>query len=111
MHYIQHNLRFYRKRNRYRQSDIAAKLKVSVGQVKTYETGIAVPPIDILIRIADMMKITLDDLVRKKLSEKNFPALSANPRQDILSRIKALEEVVNNTVNKRPQKAHLKPQI
>lgn len=105
MHYIHHNLRFYRLHNRFLQHEIADKLKVTLGMIKTYETGIAVPPIEILIKIADMMHITLDTLVKVKLNSKNFLEVKDQSAPGLLERIEALEKTVNEKVNKIPKKS------
>ena len=72
MHYINHNLRFFRLRNRYTQEELAAKLKTTLGRIKTYETGAATPQIEMIVAIADLMGISLDTLVKVKLDENNY---------------------------------------
>ena len=103
--YINENLRFYRLHNRYTQQEIAIKLKATLGQVKSYETNIAVPPVDMIIRIADMIGISIDGLIRVKLSSKNYLNTKEGIPPDLLSRIDALEKKVNKTVNKSRTKS------
>lgn len=104
MHYISHNLKYYRVSNRFRQQEIADKIKVSLGMVKTYELGIAVPPIETLIKIADMMQITIDTLVKVQLTSKNYLQIKGQSAPDLLHRVEALEKIVNKTVNKISKK-------
>lgn len=106
--YINENLRFYRLHNRYTQQEIANKLKATLGQVKSYETNIAVPPIDMIIRIADMIGVSIDRLIRVKLSSKNYLSTKEEVPSDLLSRIDALEKKVNKTVNKTVNKSRAK---
>lgn len=100
MHYINHNLKFYRLSNRFRQTEIADKLKVTVGMVKTYENGSATPPVDVLIKIADMMQVSIDTLIKVKLTSKNYLNLKGESAPDLLYRVEMLEKIVNKKVNK-----------
>lgn len=87
MHYINHNLKFFREYKRYTQGDIAANIGATVGMIKTYENGKAVPQVEALIKIADMMNVSIDTLIRVKLTQKNYGKQEA--------RIDDLERKVN----------------
>lgn len=104
MHYINHNLRFYRLRNRFTQPEIAAKLKATVGRIKMYEQDHATPQMDMVIKIADMMQVSLDTLIRVKLSEKNYLQKKGEQAPELHHRVEALEFAVNKIVNKIPKK-------
>lgn len=87
MHYVNHNIKFWRQYKRYTQGDIADMVDATLGMIKSYETGTAVPQVETLIKIADMMNISLDTLIRVKLTEKNYG------KQEV--RINELEKKVN----------------
>ncbi len=53
----------YRKRNNYKQSELAEHLHVSQQVVSNYERGVSEPDIEFLKRAADLYKISLDELV------------------------------------------------
>lgn len=115
MHHIAENLHYYRKSNRYLQSEIAERLGITLGQMKSYEGGKAIPPVDILIRMADMMQITLDELVRQQLSA-GTPVAKNNRKEEALStRISALEnsmdhlnKIVNKVLSGYPKSQNIK---
>jgi len=100
MNHIAHNLKFYRLYNRLLQKEVAENLKVTVGMVKSYEAG-TVPPIETLIKISDMMQISLDTLVKVKLNKNNYLKVKGQSDPDLLSRVEALEIAVNKNVNKK----------
>jgi transcriptional regulator with XRE-family HTH domain len=104
MHYVNHNLKFYREYNRYSQQEIANKLKTTLGRIKMYDRNGATPQIEMLIKIADMMQISLDTLIRTKLSEKNYLVKKGEMAPDLACRLEAVEFAVNKIVNKIPKK-------
>ena len=57
------NLREARKERGLKQTELANKIHVSVQTISGYETGYAQPPIDILIKIADVLEVTTDYLL------------------------------------------------
>ena len=54
---IQHNMN---------QSDLEEKLSIQRQTISAYERGISIPNIFILIQMADIYNITLDELVGRK---------------------------------------------
>ena len=56
------NLRFYRKKNKLNQKDIAEKIGVVQQTYSNYETGTRTPSIDILLKLAEIYNISLDTL-------------------------------------------------
>lgn len=87
MHYVNHNIKFFREYKRYTQADIADMIGATLGMIKSYETGKAVPQVETLIKIADMMNISIDTLIRVKLTETNYG------KEEV--RIEELERKVN----------------
>ena len=59
------NLRRLRTDHGYTQTQIGRKLNISRQAYSNYETGKRIPDLDILIRIADIYHITLEELIMK----------------------------------------------
>jgi DNA-binding XRE family transcriptional regulator len=62
------NLRKLRKEYKVRQKDVAEKLNIKTFTYQAYEEDRASPPSLILIKLAEMYSITVNDLVRADLS-------------------------------------------
>jgi transcriptional regulator with XRE-family HTH domain len=45
------------------QADFARRLGISQSQLSKYERGVAAPPADVLIRLKEMLRISLDWLL------------------------------------------------
>ncbi len=56
-------IRYYRYANSLKQEEISEKIGISFQQLQKYETGVNRIPVDILIALADLFKITINDLV------------------------------------------------
>src|SRR4051812_18979736 len=63
------NLKYLRKLRGWTQEEFAQKLRIKRSLLGAYEEERAEPRIDILEVVADMFKLTLDDLLRKDVSE------------------------------------------
>jgi transcriptional regulator with XRE-family HTH domain len=63
------NLKYLRKLRGWTQEEFAQKLRIKRSLLGAYEEERAEPRIDILEVIADMFKLTLDDLLRKDVSD------------------------------------------
>lgn len=63
------NLKYLRKLRGWTQDEFSAKLNIKRSLLGAYEEERAEPRIEVLEIIADMFKLTLDDLLRKDLSE------------------------------------------
>ena len=57
------NLRRLRSDHNYTQAQISDKLNISRQAYSNYETGKRIPDLDILIRIADIYHVTLEQLI------------------------------------------------
>lgn len=84
------NLKYLRKLRGWTQEEFAQKLRIKRSLVGAYEEERAEPRIDILEIVADMFKLTLDDLLRRDVSEQKGNYISrrraqklANGRTDI----------------------------
>ena len=63
------NLKYLRKLRGWTQEEFAQKLRIKRSLLGAYEEERAEPRIDILEMVADMFKLTLDDLLRKDISD------------------------------------------
>jgi transcriptional regulator with XRE-family HTH domain len=63
------NLKYLRKLRGWTQEEFAQKLRIKRSLLGAYEEERAEPRIDILEIVADMFKLTLDDLLRKDVSD------------------------------------------
>lgn len=62
------NLHRLRTEHQYTQTQISKKLNISRQAYSNYETGKRIPDIDMLVRIADIYHITLEQLVTQTCS-------------------------------------------
>lgn len=60
-----------RKKNHFKQTDLAKKLAVSQQVISNIERGLSAPDIDFLKRAADLYHISLDQLVGREFSRNN----------------------------------------
>jgi transcriptional regulator with XRE-family HTH domain len=65
------NLKYLRKLRGWTQEEFAQKLRIKRSLLGAYEEERAEPRIEILEVVADMFKLTLDDLLRKDVSDTN----------------------------------------
>jgi transcriptional regulator with XRE-family HTH domain len=84
------NLKYLRKLRGWTQEEFAQKLRIKRSLLGAYEEERADPRIDILEVVADMFKLTLDDLLRKDVSDNKTNYIAkrraqklANGRADI----------------------------
>jgi transcriptional regulator with XRE-family HTH domain len=65
-------LKSERKKRGWSQEELAEKLFVSRQSVSKWETGLNYPSIEVIIKLSDLFKVTIDELLRsdKELREK-----------------------------------------
>lgn len=63
------NLKYLRKLRGWTQDEFASKLKIKRSLLGAYEEERATPRYDVLETVCDMFKLTLDDILRKDVSE------------------------------------------
>ena len=91
------NLKRFRKRKKYSQVALAKELNYGHTAIANYESGRNEPSIDDLIKIANALNISLDELVGKNPSKKEecflheFQKLSEENQNRILDLIEALQ--------------------
>lgn len=70
--YLAENLRYLRKLKGLTQAEIPAQLNIPRTTWASYEAAQASPQNDVLVRIADFFNVSVDDILRVKLSEGNL---------------------------------------
>ena len=78
------NLKYLRKLRGWTQEEFANKLGIKRSLVGAYEEERADPRIDVLEKLGDMFKLTLDDLLRRDLSEVKGNYLVRRRQQKLL---------------------------
>ena len=59
------NLKVARVKKQYTQSDLSAKVGVSLTTVSSWEIGRGKPSMDNLIKLSNILEISIDELVKK----------------------------------------------
>jgi transcriptional regulator with XRE-family HTH domain len=79
------NLKYLRKLRGWTQEEFAAKLKIKRSLLGAYEEERAEPRIEVLEIIGDLFKLTLDDLLRKELSDTRGSYLAKRRAQKLVA--------------------------
>src|ERR1043165_8841552 len=79
------NLKYLRKLRGWTQEEFAQKLRIKRSPLGAYEEERAEPRIDILEAVADMFKLTLDDLLRRDVSDNKTSYLSRRRAQKMVN--------------------------
>ncbi|HEY0042497.1 MAG TPA: LexA family transcriptional regulator [Flavisolibacter sp.] len=79
------NLKYLRKLRGWTQEEFAQKLRIKRSLLGAYEEERAEPRIDILEAVADMFKLTLDDLLRRDVSDNKTSYLSRRRAQKLVN--------------------------
>ena len=91
------NLKYLRKLRGLTQEEFATKLGIKRSLLGAYEEERAEPRIDVLETISDLFKVSLDDLLRRDISEVKGSYLAKRRQQKLLSE--------NNLIHFVPVKA------
>lgn len=79
------NLKYLRKLRGWTQEEFAQKLRIKRSLLGAYEEERADPRIDILEVVADMFKLTLDDLLRRDVSDNKTSYISRRRAQKLVN--------------------------
>src|SRR5580692_4185731 len=79
------NLKYLRKLRGWTQEEFAQKLRIKRSLLGAYEEERAEPRIDVLEVVGDLFKLTLDDLLRKELSETKGSYISKRRAQKLVA--------------------------
>ena len=72
MNIISKYLQFLRKSHNYTQDDLAKKLDISRQAVSKWETGMAIPDLEVLLKISKLYNITINDILEPKVQPKRI---------------------------------------
>lgn len=72
MNIISKYLQFLRKSHNYTQDDLAKKLDISRQAVSKWETGTAIPDLEVLLKISKLYNITINDILEPKVQPKKI---------------------------------------
>lgn len=83
-----------RKKERMTQKELAERLGVSVQSVRNYENSMDIVPSDILLKLSDIFRVSLNDLVGKQdeIFISQFRQLSPELQQIINDLLRSLVE-------------------
>jgi len=112
--YIDKNIKYLRKSFNLTQSDLGDKLGIVGNQITRYEKGDSEPPVSKLVLLADLFKVSLQDLVMTDLTtdtpqfprpDEPYGSMAKEKQEAILlelntelrKRIKMLEDYVAKT--------------
>ena len=76
---LRENLRNLRRRHNFTQLQISNRLNISRQAYSNYETGKRIPDIDILIRLADIYGLSLEQLIALPCTEDDAVSEGAGP--------------------------------
>ena len=88
------NLRYYRKQKHLTQGELAKMLHYGYTAIANYESGRNEPSLDILIRLAEILGITVDELIGTELKKEekilfsSYQKLNENQKKMILDLMK-----------------------
>ena len=72
MNLIAKYLQFLRRSRSYTQDDLAKRLNISRQAVSKWETGTAIPDLEILLKISKLYDITINDILEPKIAPKRI---------------------------------------
>lgn len=59
-----YQIRIYRVKHKMTQNELAKRIGSYAGTVSRWETGVTVPPVGMLSKMADLFGCTIEDLIR-----------------------------------------------
>ena len=94
MNIISKYLQFLRKSHNYTQDDLAKKLDISRQAVSKWETGTAIPDLEVLLKISRLYNITINDILEPKVQPKkitDFEQISTIPERELKEVLKQFD--------------------
>jgi len=80
------------------QKELAEKLEVSSKTISAYETGRALPPLPVLLRIAEVTNVNLESLIKKE--DEDFPSNQKEKIKKLEERVANLEQLIVKILKK-----------
>jgi transcriptional regulator with XRE-family HTH domain len=93
---VNKNIRLLREQSGWTQKELAAKLDINTPVIGAYEEFRAMPPIPVLIKIADLFKVDIDTLIRINLGSNS----KSKSKKEKLLRGKDILTITVDTQNK-----------
>ena len=94
MNIISKYLHFLRRSHNYTQDDLARKLGISRQAVSKWETGAAIPDLEVLLKISKLYNITINDILEPKVQPKkitDFEQISTVPEKELKEVLKQFD--------------------
>ena len=94
MNIISKYLQFLRKSHNYTQDDLAKKLGVSRQAVSKWETGTAIPDLDVLLEISKLYDITINDILEPRIQPQkitDFEQISTISEKEVKEALKQFD--------------------
>lgn len=92
MDIIARHLQFLRKSHNYTQEDIAKKLDISRQAVSKWETGTAVPDLEVLLKISRLYDITINDILEPRMRKiTDFEQIRTISEKELKEALKQLD--------------------
>ena len=94
MNIISKYLHFLRRSHNYTQDDLAKKLGISRQAVSKWETGAAIPDLEVLLKISKLYNITINDILEPKVQPKkinDFEQISTVPEKELKEVLKQFD--------------------
>lgn len=85
--YLRQNIVGWRNKNRYTQKEVAQMFKLTIGQLKSYESGKAHPDLETVVLFAKKMGVTVDELLLTQMEKSG----RIDTPESKLDRVSALE--------------------
>ena len=83
---ISRYLQFLRKSHNYTQDDLAKRLDISRQAVSKWETGTAIPDLEVLLKISKLYDVTINDILEPKIQSQritDFEQISTIPEKEL----------------------------
>ena len=94
MNIISKYLQLLRKSHNYTQDDLAKKLDISRQAVSKWETGTAIPDLEVLLEISKLYNITINDILEPKVQPKritDFEQILTIPERELKEVLKQFD--------------------
>jgi len=80
------------------QKQLAEKIGVSSKTISAYETGRVLPPLPVLLRIAEVTNVNLESLIKKE--DEDFPSNQKEKIKKLEERVANLEQLIVKILKK-----------
>lgn len=101
-------LQFLRKSHNYTQDDLAKRLGICRQAVSKWETGTAVPDLEVLLKISELYNVTINDILEPKIQPQrisDFEQISTIPKKELKEALKQFDSsaLVTALMGRRPK--------